>query len=116
MDNLIPVRDYMESLVDRLEVAMRQQIDALRADIDRLQHDYVTRAEFDTMSNNIQRELDRIERHHNEKTRETKDDLINRLTEFKEDIKRSNERSLVLWGLIVGVLGLVAQLIVNVMF
>ena len=69
MDNLIPVRDYMESLVDRLEVAMRQQIDALRADIDRLQHDYVTRAEFDTMANNFQRELDRIERHQTEKTK-----------------------------------------------
>lgn len=111
--NGVSTREHVEVVVFRVEQTLKQQIDGLRSDIEMLQRNYVTRAEFDSVRTSLQREIDRVERQGADRMREVKDDIATRLSEFKTDVTKHQERSLVIIGMVMTLVSFVVQMVVN---
>lgn len=105
-------RDHMESVVYRL---VKQEIDALRSDMERWQTNYVTRAEFQTVVDALNREVDRVDRQNAEGRRENKSEFTAQIQSFKADVTKSTDRSLVIVGTVLGVITFIANILFKVL-
>ena len=98
-----------QEYVDAALSNFREELRRVHSDVESLKQSQVQRAELTTLFQTINANMDRIERQTNDRFSEFKTDFGKRLDDFKGDVVRSNERSLVVFGIVLTIITTIVQ-------
>lgn len=106
-------QEYMDAALNRFEDMYREDLRIVRSDIETLKQNHVQRAELTNLFQSMRTDMDRIERQTDHRFSEFKTDFGKRLDEFKAEVVRSNERSLVIVGIVLAIVTSIVQLVIQ---
>lgn len=107
--NVITTREYLETILKRIETTIRTELDLIRDDIQDLKDNYVTKAEYESTVKAIFREIDRGAVDRKESIDSVRTSFGQSVDDLRTTIANDAKKNIALAGLLIGIIEFVSR-------